>query len=153
MSQSITADVKKIKLISHRGNILGPIRELENSPEYVEKALKIGFDVEIDVWFVEGQYFLGHDKPQYKINEDFLQNERFWCHAKNLMALERMLLNNGIHCFWHQNDTATLTSKNIIWTFPGSDPIEGSICVMPEETSEISNKYIGICSDYVARYK
>ena len=37
-------------LISHRGNITGPNKEMENKPEYIEKTLKMGYDVEIDVW-------------------------------------------------------------------------------------------------------
>ena len=34
--------------ISHRGNISGPNKEYENKPEYIKKALTMGFDCEID---------------------------------------------------------------------------------------------------------
>ena len=44
-------------------------------------------------------------------------NDNFWCHAKNLDALNR-LLKIGVNCFWHENDKYTLTSNRIIWTFP-----------------------------------
>ena len=37
-------------LISHRGNIFGPNKKDENKIEYVENALNLGFDVEIDVF-------------------------------------------------------------------------------------------------------
>ena len=40
-----------MKLIAHRGNIDGPNPERENSPEYIEEALKAGYDVEVDVWY------------------------------------------------------------------------------------------------------
>ncbi len=59
-------------LISHRGNIKGPRPELENKPEYVKATLKKGFNVEIDVWFKKGEWWLGHDKPQYKVTDENL---------------------------------------------------------------------------------
>ena len=40
---------KKLKLISHRGNLHGKFASLENSPEYIEEAIDKGFDTEIDV--------------------------------------------------------------------------------------------------------
>ena len=42
-----------MKLISHRGNILGRKKQLENNPNYIENTLKLGYDVEIDVWSVD----------------------------------------------------------------------------------------------------
>ncbi len=35
-----------MRIISHRGNIEGPIPEKENCPEYINSALAQGFDVE-----------------------------------------------------------------------------------------------------------
>ena len=79
-------------LISHRGNITGPNKEMENKPEYIEKTLKMGYDVEVDVWcFGDGGYWLGHDKPQYYVDESFLRNKKLWCHAKNIQGLYSML--------------------------------------------------------------
>jgi hypothetical protein len=143
----------KMKLISHRGNLNGPNPKLENSPEYVLRALNQGFDVEIDVWFSNGEYFLGHDNPQFAIDEKFLQDDRLWCHAKNLQALDQMLANGNIHCFWHQTDQVTLTSQNVVWTFPGEKQIRGSICVLPETSTEINENIIGICSDFIKEFK
>ena len=70
-----------MKLIAHRGNINGPNPERENSPDYIKEALDKGFDVEIDVWKINGSYFLGHDAPEYRIEFGFLMNDRLWCHA------------------------------------------------------------------------
>jgi hypothetical protein len=50
-------------LISHRGNLNGPNPERENHPDYIWEALRAGFEVEIDVWWVEGKFKLGHDEP------------------------------------------------------------------------------------------
>jgi hypothetical protein len=61
--------------ISHRGNVYGKKEEYENMPSYVENALKLGFDVEVDVWVDHSSnIFLGHDRPQYIINIVFLFN-------------------------------------------------------------------------------
>lgn len=50
-------------IISHRGNINGPNPRMENKPEYIKKALDENFMVEIDVWFYQGELWLGHDEP------------------------------------------------------------------------------------------
>jgi len=139
-------------LISHRGNINGRISEMENNPTYIYNALNKEFEVEIDVWYKDGGWYLGHDKPEYHINLDYLRNKKLWCHAKNIEALTLMLENN-IHCFWHQEDDVTLTSCGFIWTFPGRKLTEKSICVLPEKIDEIPKDCIGICSDYIEKYK
>lgn len=139
-------------LISHRGNINGRILENENRPNYVEDTLGLGFDVEIDVWFKDGEFYLGHDEPQYEVDYKFLLNEKLWCHAKNVDAILEMK-KYTIHYFWHEQDTLTLTSKNYIWAYPGKQPIKRSIAVMPELFNEDISQCIGVCSDYVLKYK
>ena len=139
-------------LISHRGNIQGKSPGLENMPEYINSALVIGYNVEIDVWYNKG-FWLGHDEPVYDIGKSFLRNNKLWCHAKNLEALD-MMLKDDIHCFWHQKDDVTLTSKNIIWTYPKKRLLKGAACVMPELGYEGNIKECcAICSDYIKDYK
>ena len=140
--------------ISHRGNLEGPRQDFENKPEYIENAASQGFAVEIDVWFKNNNFFLGHDEPQYSINANFLLKKEIWCHAKNLEALEEMK-KIGSHYFWHENDKFTLTSKGYIWTYPGFELSKNSICVLPEKDL-VKNKKLecaGICSDFIKRYK
>jgi hypothetical protein len=141
--------------ISHRGNIDGKIVNIENSPDYVQRALSLGYEVEIDVWFVDGSFYLGHDEPLYLTNEEFLENEKLWCHAKNREAFSKMLSNPKIHSFWHQTDDYTLTSKGIPWVFPGKKVYENSIWVLPENTvyKNILINCLGICSDYISKYR
>lgn len=135
--------------ISHRGNISGPNPERENHPTYILEAAE-NFDVEIDVWFVNNKFYLGHDQPQYEIALEFLQNYRFWVHCKNIEGLPK-LLQKGIHCFWHQTDDVTLTSQGYIWTYPGKQLVEGSIAmIFDRDISTIKNKCAGICSDFIA---
>ena len=141
-------------LISHRGNVRGPNIEKENSPDYITKAMA-KYNVEIDVWLIDKQFLLGHDKPTYPINSSFLQNSKLWCHAKNLDALTEMLAMDNVHCFWHQDDDVTLTSQNYIWTYPGKHICNNmAIAVIPERvnfTWDISDA-IGVCSDFIERY-
>ena len=54
-----------------------------------------------------------NDSPKYEIQKVFLDQEGLWCHAKNKDALERMLAYK-IHCFWHQEDDYTITSRGYI---------------------------------------
>ena len=139
-------------LISHRGNIDGKNIDLENSPDYIMSAIKKGYDVEIDVWHVNGSFFLGHDEPQYEIEWSFLLSPGLWCHAKNIEALSNMI-SIGAHCFWHQSDDVTLTSKGFLWTYPGKKILGNSICVLPELFEHDRIDCAGICSDFIERYE
>ena len=139
-------------LISHRGNIDGKT-DRENEPSYILEAVEKGYSVEFDVWYIENEWYLGHDEPTYKIEESFLENIKFWCHAKNMKALEKMSNNNKIHSFWHQEDDYTLTSKNYIWTYPGKLLSKNSICVLPEMFNSDITNCLGICSDVIKNYK
>lgn len=146
-----------MKLIAHRGNLNGSNVEDENKPEYIKEALNKGYDVEIDLWFISNMWYLGHDKPQYKISIDFIlkNKENFWCHAKNKEALYELLKYSDINCFWHQEDDYTITSKKFIWVYPGKELLHNSICVMPERASYSDkelNKCYGICSDVVLNF-
>ena len=142
-------------LISHRGNITAAEPNKENKPDYILEALSLGYDVEIDVWRVNDKWFLGHDEPENPIRESFLLKEGLWCHAKNLEALEALLV-LGVNCFWHQKDYYTLTSKGFIWAYPGRPLIEGAICVMPENQTAENHDFStcsGICSDKISYFK
>jgi len=118
--------------IAHRGNIKGKIPEKENKVSYILDAAKDYF-VEIDVWFNDDEFWLGHDEPTERVDHSFLLNKRFFCHAKNIEALHEMM-KRGIHCFWHETDKVALTSKGFIWKYP-EVYYEGSLW--------------GVCSDYL----
>jgi len=139
-----------MKLIAHRGLFDGPDVELENHPDQIQAALDLGFDCEIDVWLVDGQYFLGHDRPTYPVNRSYLENDRFWVHCKNIEALEHC---PNINKFWHDVDSYTLTDSGYIWAYPGRPLSQSSISVLPERhlPKGIAEEgtYSGICSDYV----
>jgi len=141
-------------LISHRGNINGRITEKENRPEYIEVAIKLGYDVEVDIWLVDSGFYLGHDLPKYEVSCDwiFTRNRKLWLHCKNVDCIS-FLSSSELNYFWHETDTVTLTSKGYIWAFPGKQPIKNSIAVLPECNSDDISQCLGVCSDVIADYK
>jgi len=138
--------------ISHRGNLDGINPKKENSPDYIISALNEGFDVEVDVWFKDDKFYLGHDTPKYEIDYNFLISEKLWCHAKNIESLNEMKKYN-IHYFWHENDIVTLTSKNYVWAYPAKKFPKNSIGVLPEKHNSEITYCLGICSDIISNYK
>lgn len=140
-------------LISHRGNLNGKNVDFENHPDYIMAAINKGFDVEVDVWLYRDRLYLGHDKPQYVTSFEFLKSDRLWCHCKNTEVIP-LLLSEDIHCFYHQTDDVTLTSKNFIWTYPNKFLVPNSICVMPELGYDGDlETCAGICSDFIGVYR
>jgi len=139
-------------LISHRGNINGPNPEKENQKDYILNALNKGYDVEIDLWKIKSEYFLGHDEPQYQVEKNFLNLIAYktWFHCKNI---EAMIEFKEYNSFGHNTDDFILTGYNYVWAYPGKEK-KGCICVMPEwDERPIVDGVIGICSDYIERWK
>jgi len=127
----------------------GPNPTRENTPNYLDEALAAGFDVELDVWSVNGRFVLGHDAPEFPVAPEFLTRPGLWCHAKDPATL-LALLDLGAHCFFHDTDAVTLTSRGYLWTYPGASLTPRSVCVMPERVGQSFDGAWGVCSDYVA---
>ena len=143
-------------LISHRGNINGKFESYENDPTYIDNAISKGYDVEVDVWFIDNLLYLGHDKPQYVVELKWFIDriDKLWVHCKNVEAvLYFKECDDDMNYFWHEEDTLTLTSQNYLWVFPGKQPIKNSIAVMPEIYNDDISICLGICSDYLEKYK
>lgn len=150
-----------MKLIAHRGNVTGPNPLKENSLDYIDVALNLGYDVEIDIRYFEEEqkFYLGHDDGQYEVSMIWLVERKYklWIHCKDLNSL-KLFSDSPIdfNYFWHQTDDFTLTSKEYIWTYPGKPHTYKSVIVMPECSVDMSAvkkmgvcDCYGICSDYV----
>ena len=152
-------------IIAHRGNVDGINPERENSPDYIDEALELGYDVEIDLRVKDKRLYLGHDEAQYPVKLGWLyrNRERLWIHCKDRESLEfcsSTVMN--LHYFFHANDRYTLTSKGIGWVLVGQIPYNNSIAVLPESISYY-NKYEGkydrilgthgICTDKCNYYR
>ena len=90
------------KIIAHRGNLRGPDRANENTPDALSHAMKLGFDVECDVWVIDKKIYLGHDLPEYPIDITFLLDnvEKLWIHVKNVEGIEYFHNKNSFNWFW-----------------------------------------------------
>lgn len=142
-----------MKLIAHRGNLEGPNPDKENHPDYITTALKAGHDVEVDVWYQNNKWYLGHDNPKYQVKYDFLAERKFWLHAKNGDAFHILLQDFTLNVFWHTDEDWVLTSKRYIWTYPVKHLYPESICVMPERgwVGDFT-KCHAVCTDFVKEF-
>jgi len=143
-----------VKIISHRGNIRGPIPDKENRPSYIDCAIGSGYNVEIDVRSINGELWLGHDGPQYKVEHRWLRERReyLWLHCKNMEA--------AIECwtyqsFCHSNDPFTYTSTGKIWLHDLSMKINTNTIIPLIELDQveiyksiIEEVPFAICTDY-----
>jgi len=139
-----------MKLIAHRGNTFGRDPVNENRPETVINVINAGYDCEVDLRIIDGIFYLGHDTPDYLIEESFLFKYKtyLWIHAKNKHAVT-YLMGTDLHWFWHQNDSCTLTSKGYLWCYPGKYiDTPKSVCVLPNNLEV----HPFICTDFPALY-
>ena len=143
-------------LISHRGNINGPRPDMENKPSYILQAIQLGFDCEIDVWFTEGKFYLGHDEPQYDFPISLIENyySKLWIHCKDMASLTKLneidATGTKLNYFGHDKDLGVLTSKGYIWS---TQPFDRGILVMPEVNHlDVIEGTKGVCSDHIAKY-
>ena len=139
--------------ISHRGNLIGPNLEMENTVEAIFTAIGKGFDVEIDVWVIDGIIYFGHNEPERIIDTFIIDkiSSHGWFHCKNLEAISFFIEKyKELNYFWHEQDDFTLTSSNHIWTYPGKDTNKMSILVDLDLSSGVVYTDIyGVCSDYI----
>lgn len=139
-------------LLAHRGNTNGPSQK-ENDPSWIQRALDMGFDAEMDVWHIDDQFFSGHDKPQYKVTFYFLSKKGLWLHCKNIAALEILSNFSKINAFMHE-EGVVLSRNGFLLTAPGKEITSRSIALMPELVKDwdISEAY-GVCTDFPINYR
>jgi hypothetical protein len=147
-----------MRFIAHRGNVDGIVPEYENSEYYIELAINLGYDVEIDVWYKKGWFILGHDEPKNITSIKFLleHQDKLWCHAKNIETFNILLEFEKLNCFYHQTDDCALTSHHYLWTYFDKPLTERSILLKFDKNENyvtIPRNIYGICSDYIRFYK
>ena len=142
-----------MRIIAHRGNLAGPDPATENTPEVLRQAIALGFDVEVDVWTTPDGFALGHDHPDTPIPDAFLDEigPFAWLHCKDLASL--VALKDRFHCFFHDKDVYTLTSRGVIWGNIESPSHPQAIRVLPEKSSlPLTKDIAGVCTDYPKVY-
>jgi hypothetical protein len=157
-----------MKLIAHRGNISRPEQKNENHPEYIDRAIELGFDVEVDLRKHKNELYLGHDTPDYLIDIEWIYKRKdfLWIHCKDLESSKYLSSKssdlNGIKFFCHDRDAFTLVSTGHIWVhFSELDRVNSDLdesCIVPLLDINLIDKFYnknvyGICSDYVLEIK
>lgn len=143
-------------LISHRGNIDQVLSGKENTIEYIDQAIHLGYDVEVDIRLINGVLFLGHDNPDYEIDLQWLidRKHKLWIHTKNFSALN-YLINYDVRIFYHQKEDHTIINNcNVIWSHDLKEAGTKSIIPLLSKNDILNFTFLrqvyGICSDYVS---
>jgi len=145
-----------MKLISHRGNIIGPKYDRENAPSYIDAAIAAGYDVEIDIRFINNKFYLGHDTSDYEVSEAWITKRKnnLWIHCKNLDSASVLSKIEEINFFCHTQDSYVLTSNNYIWVHDLSLNLDNR-CIIPllnekDIVSYNGNIVYAVCTDYIS---
>lgn len=140
--------------IANRGNFAGRNVDRENTCSYIEEAINAGYDVKVDVWLLDKEWYMGYDFPKEKIDIGFLERQCIWTHARNLSGYVSLYNNPKVHVFWHDKDDFTITNKGIKWACPGRYITQDGIIAMPEKYATICDQLrrgvlapLGVCSD------
>jgi hypothetical protein len=125
-------------LISNYGNVNGPTSK-QNTPEYVEYAIQMGYHCRIDVSYIDQLYM--NDNP---ISLEFIlkHHKKLWICCINIEALKYLLEFDCFHLFYKDY----LTNEGFIWNSPISS--KKSIYVI-NKINYFKDGY-GICSDYIS---
>ena len=144
-----------MKIISHRGNLRGRIPERENTPAYIDSAIACGYEVEIDIRYVNGEFKLGHDLPEITINSAWLLNRKneLWIHSKDVLtAVKLRELDKSFQVFCHTQDPFVLTSTGHLWIHDLSLDL-GAHAIIPllseDDVLSYSGKVVhAVCTDF-----
>ncbi len=143
-------------LISHRGNTSQINIELENTEDYIDAAIAKGYEVEIDIWKVDAELYLGHDEPENKVDLKWLEKRKdsLWIHTKNRAALEFFVESaRDFKFFWHTVDPLMLTSNGKIWAHDYEDVENEQLCIVPllsleQVEAAVVRPWYAICTDF-----
>lgn len=147
-----------MKIISHRGNLNGPNLLLENSLDYIQKAIDLEFITEVDLRLENNKLYFGHDFAQYQVDLKWIldRKDMLLIHIKDSNALEYIIdINININFFVHQNDDFTIISNGYIWTHNINYMNKKSIIPL---INIIDKKYLsyncyGVCTDFPIEYE
>jgi len=159
-----------MRIIAHRGNRHGPDKNTENTTYSIEKSLDTGFDVEFDIRYVDGDFYLGHDQPKELIDDIILDNWAqlggLYAHCKTVKTLQYFISEgynmSGIIPFFHDTDECVLIDGDVIWIHPESieavdyTNVKNTIFVLPNLDSSENYPNVrkalqycyGVCTDY-----
>lgn len=144
------------QFIAHRGNVVGKFIPDENKPEKIVELNRKGIPCEIDVWFIGGKFWLGHDAPETEIPFEWLMEHLplRLIHCKNHEALDKLHRECGrlgyeVNLFYHTTEHYAMTSRRHIIVHPDQPCLPDSIEMMPEMSKQrdMKNRSNVVCSD------
>lgn len=144
-----------MKLISHRGNIKGRKPELENRPSYIDSAIQLGYEVEIDVRYIGDMFQLGHDTGDFEVDLNWLEKrkEALWLHCKDIESAQ-FLAKRGLKHFCHVQDPYVIMSTGHLWVHDIRLSLNDN-CIIPllsledmQNYSLYADKVYAVCTDY-----
>jgi len=124
--------------------------------------MELGFECEVDIRLINGDFYLGHDSPEFKVDFDWIskRSTKLWLHCKDFDSLNFFveISDSDFNFFWHNKDQYTLTNKGYIWAYPGVSVSKNCIAVLPETwlSSQVNITELdcfGICSDFIENYR
>lgn len=107
----------------------------ENTHRQIEEALCLGFDVEIDVSWYNGKFYLGHDFPNEDLEITDLQKwskiNQIFVHCKTIRTVQSLCANvitstilgidlGNVIPFYHQEDPCILLMNGQVWVHPNN---------------------------------
>lgn len=144
-----------MKVISHRGNLRGVNPDKENRPSYIDCAIQLGYEVEVDIRYIDDEFWLGHDEAQYKIERSWmaLRKDSIWYHCKDLNSAIELSKLKEFKFFCHTQDNYILTSTGHLWVHDLSELVDET-CIIPLLDLNSIKKFkhlkpFAVCTDYV----
>ena len=145
-----------MKLISHRGNFSGIYSDRENKPSYIDTTLSLGYDVEVDIRYVNDKFYLGHDNPDFLVSEKWITERKdyIWFHCKDLLSAQKFKkMDCEIKYFCHSSDDFVLTSTNHTWVHNLELELDDT-CIIPlldiKSIENYNNQLVyAICTDFI----
>jgi hypothetical protein len=139
--------------IAHRGLVDGPNHSIENSIQTLQERKEAGLHSEIDIWWKDQQFWIGHDEPREPVSLEFLTSPYFWIHAKHSASfreLQRVSHERGLglRIFYHTDEDYALTTLGDTIICPGVQDCSGWVYMMPEMCSVTPTESGAICSDF-----
>lgn len=130
-------------LISNYGNVNG-IETNQNTPEYVENAIRMGYHCRIDVSYTDQLYM-----NNYPITLEFIlkYHKKLWICCMNIEALKYLL---EFECFhvWYKDEL--LTNYGLIWNSPVQTKKSIYFINSIDSMKNITYGH-AICSDYISK--
>jgi hypothetical protein len=155
-------------LIAKKGLVAGADEDIENSPELILNTIATETFVECDLWWYKDRWWLGDYRPQYQIDNKWLEKTHQWLfiHAKNYAAVQKMSEKGTYYTwfYWNKEPLVHTNQRHLIqfekgicqdcFLYSPEDSIKFQSTPKSEYKSKLLEynknlKYKGIISSYV----